>query len=34
MGGREGIQMQTLTRMDKVVIKDYYQMTIMDENVN
>ena len=27
-------QMQTLTKMDKVVIKDYYDMTIMKENVD
>ena len=27
-------QMQTLTRMNKVVIEDYYHMTTMDENVN
>ena len=27
-------QMQTLTRMDKVVIEDYYGMTSVDENVN
>ena len=27
-------QMQTPIRMDKVVIKDYYHMTTMDENVN
>ena len=26
--------MQTQTRMDKVVIEGYYQMTTMDENVN
>ena len=26
--------MQTLTRMDKVIIEDYYHMTIGDENVN
>ena len=26
--------MQTLTRMDKVVIEDYYGMTSVDENVN
>ena len=26
--------MQILTRMDKVVLKDYYHMTTMDENVN
>ena len=26
--------MQTPTRMDKVVIKDYYHMTTVDENVN
>ena len=26
-------QLQTLTRMDKVVIKDYYNMTIINENV-
>ena len=27
-------QMQALTRMDKGVIKEYYPMTTMDENVN
>ena len=27
-------QMQTLTRMNKAVIKDYYHMTTMYENVN
>ena len=27
-------QLQTLTRMNKGVIEDYYQMTIMNENVN
>ena len=27
-------QMQTLTRMDKVLVKDYYHMTTMDENMN
>ena len=27
-------KMQTLTRMDKVVIEDYYHMTVGDENVN
>ena len=27
-------QNATLTRMDKVVIENYYHMTIMDENVN
>ena len=26
--------MQTPTRMDKVVIQNYYHMTTMDENVN
>ena len=26
--------MQTPTRMDKVVIEDYYHMTTMDENMN
>ena len=26
-------QMQTLTRMDRVVIKNYYHITTMDENV-
>ena len=26
-------QMQTLTRLDKVVIEDYYHMTIINENV-
>ena len=26
--------MQTITRMDKVDIKDYYHMTTMDETVN
>ena len=26
--------METLTRMDKVVIKDYYHTTTMNENVN
>ena len=26
--------MQTLTKMDRVVIEDYYHMTTMDENVN
>jgi hypothetical protein len=27
-------QMQTLTKMDKVVIEDYYHMITMNENVN
>ena len=27
-------KMQTLTRGDKVVIEDYYHITMMDENVN
>ena len=27
-------KMQTPKRMDKVVVEDYYHMTIMDENVN
>ena len=27
-------QMQTLTRMNKAVIEDYYHMITMDENVN
>ena len=26
-------KIQTLTRMDKVVIDDYYQMTIVDETM-
>ena len=26
-------QIQTLTRMDKGAVKDYYHMTLMDENV-
>ena len=26
--------MQTLIKMDKVVIEDYYRVTIMDENMN
>ena len=26
--------MQTPTKMDKVVIEDFYHMTIMDENFN
>ena len=26
--------MQTPTRMDKVIIEDYYHMTTMDENMN
>ena len=26
--------LQTLTRMDILVIEDYYHMTIMNENVN
>ena len=28
------VQMQTLSRIDMVVIGDYYQMTTMDEIVN
>ena len=27
-------QMQTMKRMDKEVIEDYYHLTRMDENVN
>ena len=32
--GKPSIQMQPLTRMNKVVIEDYYDMTTMNENVN
>ena len=26
--------MQTLTRMDRVIIEDYYHVTLVDENLN
>ena len=31
---KHGTKMQTLTRMDKVVINDYYHMTTLDEIMN